>query len=169
MVTYSNAQITPAWIEQYTLYAYRTSKRHMQDHLRRQYAMAYLVIHAAFNPRLQGLAFVPRLACLFGRLGRLDIYTPHPVMVNVCIQIRACVDPLLCCKVLWRGFAPALHAACKGFIPPVCRPQMSRVVLQGTKHVIDRAHRVQSRQENVRASHLFPHHGQGRTHRIWYV
>lgn len=90
-------------------------------------------------------------------------------MVNVCVQIRACVDPLLCCKVLWRGFAPALHAACKGFIPPVCRPQMSRVVLQGTKHVIDRAHRVQSRQENVRASHLFPHHGQGRTHRIWYV
>lgn len=78
--------------------------------------MAYLVIHAAFNPRLQGLAFVPRLACLFGRLGRLDIYTPHPVMVNVCVQIRACVDPLLCCKVLWRGFAPALHAACKGFI-----------------------------------------------------
>ena len=84
----------------------------MQDHLRRQYAMAYLVIHAAFNPRLQGLSFVPRLACLFGRLGRLDIYTPHPVMVNVCIQIRACVDPLLCCKVLWRGFAPhsMLHA-----------------------------------------------------------
>lgn len=46
---------------------------------------------------------------------------------------------------------------------------MSRVVLQGTKHVIDRAHRVQSRQENVRAPHLFPYHGQGRTHRIWYV
>lgn len=91
-------------------------------------------------------------------------------MINICIEIRPCIDPLLRREILRRGVAPTLHAAREG--PTILVPVTAGVLCPPTRYItcyqIHPSRTLSRGKMGVHRAFL-PYHGQGGTHRIWYV